>query len=223
MDSFMKKPSKKRNGIDRLPTEICRFVCRSWQNLLHDRNLVSLHLSQFSGADDDAQGIVKKISIPFSASMPEFTVELPKNRQYEDEIVLCGFGYHPETKQYKVVKIVYYWIGNIEDHRIRRIRTPLRSKSEIWVMKEYNVKETWIKEFKIGANKPESPSTRELIRVLCILGNDEILIEYKVGRLASYNLMSGRYKDITLKGMPGKFQTVLHFGSLNQIDLPVNM
>lgn len=64
---------------------------------------------------------------------------------------------------------------------------------------------------------------RELIRVLCILGNDEILIEYKAGRLASYNLMSGRYKDITLKGMPGKFQTVLHFGSLNQIDLPVNM
>ena len=336
----MKKPSKKRNGIDRLPTEIaldifsrlsitslmqCRFVCRSWQNLLHDRNLVSLHLSQveerdpllifhsdfpirnqlcfaeFSGADDDAQGIVKKISIPFSASMPEFTVvgscngllclcdslyndaiyiynpftnyykELPKNRQYEDEIVLCGFGYHPETKQYKVVKIVYYWIGNIEDHRIRRIRTPLRSKSEvlvlgsgssrwrnigevpyyverrpqgalftngrlhwltrgvknngrgliiisfdllderfhevprpdfsnaadgrnyllatlqgclsavvykyghgdleIWVMKEYNVKETWIKEFKIGANKPESPSTRLQQPKLCILGN----------------------------------------------------
>ncbi|KAK1353728.1 putative F-box and associated interaction domains-containing protein [Heracleum sosnowskyi] len=416
MDFNMEKPSKKRkcklqedeqtNGLDSLPTEIAldifsrlsmtsviqsRFVCRSWQNLSHDRNLVSMHLSQvakrdpllmfhsdfpirnqlcfaeFSGDDHDAKGVVKKISIPFSASMPEFTVvgscsgllclrdslfkdaiciynpftnyykDLPKTRQYDDEIVLCGFGYHPETKQYKVVKIVYYLIADIQDSRVRRIRTRRRSKSEvlvlcsgnnkwrnigqvpyylerrsqgalftngrlhwltrgvygnvrgliiisfdlsdekfhevlrpdfssaadghnyllaslkgclsavvykdelqrdleIWVMKEYNVKESWIKEFKIGGNVPESPSTklqqplriwrntciRESARVLCILRNGEILIEYKVGKLALYDVVSGRYKDITFKGMPRIFQTVVHYGSLNQIDLPVN-
>ncbi|KAL8145699.1 hypothetical protein AgCh_003735 [Apium graveolens] len=54
---------------------------------------------------------------------------------------------------------------------------------EIWIMKEYNVKESWIKEFKIG-------------------GNGEILIEYKVGKLALYDVANGIYKGITFKGMP---------------------
>ncbi|XP_074365502.1 F-box protein At3g07870-like isoform X1 [Apium graveolens] len=105
---------------------------------------------------------------------------------------------------------------------------------DIWIMKEYNVKESWIKEFKIQGNVPESPSTkvlqlsriwrntcyRESVRVLCILCNGEILLEYKEGKLALYNPASGRYKDITFKGMPSIFHSIVHFGSLNQIDLP---
>ncbi|KAL8144779.1 hypothetical protein AgCh_003112 [Apium graveolens] len=414
MDFIIEKPSKKRdcksqenkqtNELASLPTDIAldifsrlsitsviqsRFVCRSWQNLSLDRNLVSMHFSQvvkrdpllifhsdfpirnqlsfaeFCGADNDTKGVVKKISIPFSASMSEFTIvgscngllclcdslfndaiyiynpftnyykELPKTMQFDEEIVMCGFGYHPETKQYKVVKIVYYWITNINHRGICRIRTPRTSKSEvfvlgsqdnkwknigqvsyyierrskvalftngrlhwltrgvsnsvrgliiisfdladekfkevprpefscaadgrkyflaslkgclcavvykyglsrdleIWIMKEYNVKESWVKEFKIGGNVPESPSpklqaplriwrntyNREFVRVLCILENGEILIEYKVGNLALYDVASGRYKDIKFKGMPSIFQTIVHFGSLNEIDLP---
>ncbi|KAK1353731.1 putative F-box and associated interaction domains-containing protein [Heracleum sosnowskyi] len=368
-----------------------RFVCRSWQNLSLARNLFSLHLSQvaerdpllifhsdfpirnqlcfaeLSSTDDGVNGIVKKINIPFSASMPEFTVvgscngllclcdslykdavyvynpftkdhqELPKTMQYDEKEVVCGFGYHPETNQYKVVKIVYYWIVNFGNLRVRSFKFPQHSKSEvsvlslggntwrnigqvpyylerrsqgalftcgrlhwqsrgvynnirgliiisfdladekfyeiprpdfssiadgrtyhlanlkgclsaivykfgykeleIWVMKEYNVKESWIKEFKIGANIPESPRTklqqplriwrnsydRALVRVLCILGNGEILIEYKVGKLGLYDVGSGRYKDITFKGMPSLFQTVVHVGSLKQINLPDTM
>lgn len=385
-------------GIDILPREIAlyifsrlsitsimqsRFVCRSWQNLSLDRNLVSLHLSrvaerdpllifrcdfpigkklcfaELTGTSDDLKGIVKKIDLPFSASMPEFTVEgsckgllclcdslykdsvyiynpftnhykeLPKTRQYKEERVVCGFGYYPETNQYKVVKIVYYEIRNTGDGPSRRIRTADNLESEvlvynsggntwrnigrvpycvyrlqgapfihgrlhwmalgvyqnvrgliiisfdladekfeevprpdfnspfdctnyglvslkgylsavayeygkykdleIWFMKEYNVKESWIKVFRIGGKIPESPSTnlqkpseiwrnssiRPLVSVLCILNNGEVLIEYKVGRLALYNPRSGRYKDINFEGMPSIFETFLNEGSLN--------
>ncbi|KAL8144777.1 hypothetical protein AgCh_003110 [Apium graveolens] len=217
-----------------------------------------LCFAELSGTDDGVNAVVKKIKICFSASMPEFIVvgscngilclrdslymdsiyiynpftnyykELPKTMQFDDEIVICGFGYHPETKQYKVVKIVYYWIANIDHRGVRRIRTPhekfkevprpdfsstadgrkyflaslrgclcavvykygLSRDLEIWIMKEYNVKESWVKEFKIG-------------------GNGEILIEYKVGKLALYDVKSGRYKVLTIKGMPNaKFHEV---------------
>ncbi|KAK1353730.1 F-box and associated interaction domains-containing protein [Heracleum sosnowskyi] len=416
MDSNIEEQSKKRDcklhedkqihGIDSLPREIAldifsrlsitsvmqsRSVCRSWQNLSLDRNLVSLHLSrvaerdpllifhsdfptrkhlffaELSGTNDDVKGIVKKIDIPFSASMPEFTVEgsckgllclcdslykdsvyiynpftndykeLPKTRQYTEERVVSGFGYYPETNQYKVIKIVYYKISNTGDQPFCRIRTANNLKSEvlvfssggstwrnigqvpycvfrsqgapfihgrlhwmalgvynnvrgliiisfdladekfdevprpdfsspfdctnyelvslkgclsavayeyglykdmeIWLMKEYNVKESWIKVFKIGGKIPESPSTnlqkpseiwrnhsiRALVTVLCVLSNGEILIEYKVGRLALYNAITGRYKDLNFKGMPSIFETFVHLGSLNQIDLPVKL
>ncbi|XP_074365352.1 F-box protein At3g07870-like [Apium graveolens] len=368
-----------------------RFVCRSWQKLSLHQNLVSLHFSrvaerdpllifrcdfptrkqlsfaELSGTNDDVKGIVKKIEIPFSASMPEFTVEcsckgllclcdslykdsvyiynpftndykeLPKTRQYKEERVVCGFGYYPETNQYKVVKIIYYNITSTGGGPLRRIRTVDNLKSEvlvfssggntwrnigqvpycvyrlqdaplihgrlhwmalgvyqnirgliiisfdladekfeevprpdfispfdctnygllslkgclsavayeygqykdleIWFMKEYNVKESWIGMYRIGGRIPESPSTnvqrpsemwrnsaiRPLVTVLCILNNGELLIEYKVGRLALYNARSGRYKDITFEGMPSIFETFVLQGSLNQIDLPVEL
>ncbi|KAK1371319.1 hypothetical protein POM88_037411 [Heracleum sosnowskyi] len=56
---------------------------------------------------------------------------------------------------------------------------------------------------------------RALVRVLCILGSGEILTEYRVGKLALYDVVTGRYKDIIFKGMPSIFQTVAHTGSLN--------
>lgn len=65
--------------------------------------------------------------------------------------------------------------------------------------------------------------TAPLIRVLCILGNGKILIEYKAGKWGLYDVASGRYRDIKFKGMPRLFQTVVHMGSMKQIDLPDNM
>ncbi|KAL8144780.1 hypothetical protein AgCh_003113 [Apium graveolens] len=165
-----------------------RFVCRSWQNLSLDRNLVSLHLSrvaerdpllifhsdfpirnqhcfaELSDTDDGVNAIVKKINIPFSASMPEFIVvgscngllclrdslymdsvyiynpftneykELPKTKHYDEKEVVCGFGYHSETYQYKVVKIVYYWRVNFGKSRFCRFKSPQNSKSEVSVL-----------------------------------------------------------------------------------------
>ncbi|XP_074365504.1 F-box protein At3g07870-like isoform X3 [Apium graveolens] len=368
-----------------------RFVCRYWHNLSLDQNLATLHLSQavnrnpllifhsdypirnelcfakIPASDDNEKGIVKKISTPFSASMPEFTIEgscngllclsdtlykdalflynpltrdykeLPKTRQYEEQTVVYGFGYHPRTKEYKAVKIVHHWIVNFADQYVRRRPISGTSKSEvlvftlggstwrnvgaapyplerrshepiftngrlhwvhfgvydnvrgliivsfdlakekfydvprpdlspidgrnyhlailngclsavvyghglrrdleIWVMKEYNVKESWIKEFKFRSYVPESPCRKlqrpvrilrsnfphKTLRVLCTLENGGILIEYKTGRLVVFDPETGKYEEITFKGMPSLFQTVVHFGSLNRIDLPIQM
>lgn len=103
---------------------------------------------------------------------------------------------------------------------------------EIWVMKEYNVKESWVKEYNIGAHMPKSPtqspdrpfkiwknsSNGKVVRALCLLRNGEVLLEYKSRVLVSYDSKHGKFKEISLQGMPDWFQTVVHAGSLNWID-----
>ncbi|KAL1818014.1 hypothetical protein ACET3Z_020588 [Daucus carota] len=371
------------------------FVCRSWHNLRLNHNLATLHLSQavnrdpllifhsdyplrnelcfteFPASDDDEK-TVKKISTPFSASMPEFIIEgscngllclsdtlyreavyiynpltrdyseLPKTRQYEDQTVVCGFGYHPGTQEYKVVKIVHHRITNfgyqyvertkrlaklrsevlvftlggnawknvgrapfshvdwrsrqalctngrlhwlsfgeyngeynnirgliivsfdLADDNFHEVPRPdfsvidgrnyhlavlrgclsaavfehgLRRDLEIWVMKEYNVKESWTKEFKFKGYVPDSPwdnsslpvrirgsePRRLTLKVLCVLENGGILIEYRSGRLAVYDPEAGRFEIMKFKGMPSLFRTVVHTGSLNSIALPIQL
>uniref|UniRef100_A0A6N2K738 F-box associated beta-propeller type 1 domain-containing protein n=1 Tax=Salix viminalis TaxID=40686 RepID=A0A6N2K738_SALVM len=72
---------------------------------------------------------------------------------------------------------------------------------EIWVMKEYNEKGSWVKEYKIGAYMPKdlkqnldrplkiwkNASSRRVVRALCVLKNGEILVEYKNRVLVSYD------------------------------------
>ncbi|KAF5726492.1 putative F-box and associated interaction domains-containing protein [Tripterygium wilfordii] len=105
---------------------------------------------------------------------------------------------------------------------------------EIWVMKEYNVKESWVKEFNVGSYVPkglkqnvEQPfknwkngSNGRVVRVLCQLKNGEILLEYKNRVLASYDPKQGKFRDLVFQGTPNWFQTVVHMGSLNWIDTP---
>lgn len=315
-----------------------------------------LYFFEFS---DDKSGVAKKISTPFSTSMEEFNVvgscngllclsdslykdliyicnpftgdykELPKTMQYEDQEVVCGFGLHPGTNEYIVVKIVYHcnransgfsptpriripghlksdvlafslssnawrsigqvpclierqysqatftngrlhWLTrsmhqniggllivcyDLADERFHEVPRPnfsvqnahnyrlaelrgclcavvcMLGELEIWVMKEYNVKESWIKEFRMGAYLPElllnqwsqsvgiwrNTFNRSEVRVVCILKNGEIMVEYKVGRLALYDPKTKRYNHLMFKGMPKMFQTVAHVGSLNWI------
>uniref|UniRef100_A0A6N2NE86 F-box domain-containing protein n=1 Tax=Salix viminalis TaxID=40686 RepID=A0A6N2NE86_SALVM len=105
---------------------------------------------------------------------------------------------------------------------------------EIWVMKEYNEKGSWVKEYKIGAYMPKglkqnlngplkiwkNASSRRVVRALCVLKNGEILLEYKNRVLVSYDPKKGKFKDIDLQGTPKWFQAVVHVGSLNWIDTP---
>ncbi|XP_074346991.1 F-box protein At3g07870-like [Apium graveolens] len=115
-------------------------------------------------------------------------------------------------------------------------------KVEVWVMKEYNVKESWIKEFDIEAHPrnidvglQRSPNfhvfyvhgiwaNRVLhgisVRVLCYLENGDILLEYKDGKLASYNPGNGEITDLQFQGLPTRFNTIVHIGSLDWINEP---
>ncbi|KAK2985691.1 hypothetical protein RJ640_011919 [Escallonia rubra] len=99
--------------------------------------------------------------------------------------------------------------------------------SEIWVMKEYNVKESWVKVFNVGAYWPSlqhqglEQSRGILIKLLCPLKNGELLLEYKGSNLASYDPKSRKFKQLNFPGMPNLFRTVVLAGSLNWIDIPL--
>ncbi|CAK9315499.1 unnamed protein product [Citrullus colocynthis] len=294
---------------------------------------------------------VKRIFTPFAATMPEYDVvgscngflclsdslyndklfvynpftrdylELPKTKEFSNPDVVCGIGFHPQTKHLKVVKIVYSrgfrriqrrfhhsevqvftlgscnWrsIGRISHHvaqgqspavvkgRLHWVSLPRRhhlgrtivsfdlaseefidipkpdfgslsrcnfhlvilndclsaavycshGKMEIWVMKQYGVKESWVKSFNIGSYMPKALKQEatemsfkvskivlrgRIVRVVCILKSGEILLEYRNRALVLFDPNSGKFKDVSFEGMPNWFQTVVHLGSLNRID-----
>ncbi|CAI0383790.1 unnamed protein product [Linum tenue] len=304
---------------------------------------------------------VRRIQVPFWPSMPEFEVigscngllclsdslygdalyvynpfagkftQLPKSEHYAGQEVVFGFGFHPRTKEYKVIKIVYYrgrgrssgsgrpvgsrrmmsdvqiltlgsssgwrtqpkfshhflrskpgealvngrlhWVTrprrcnpvrrlislDLGDEQFREVPKPdcgglnrcnlslvaVRGclgaavhcnygRLEIWVMKEYNVKESWVKELSIGAYMPKGlkqnversykiwrTALSGRVRVLCVLENGEILLEYKSRVLVCYDGKSGRFRDLKLQGVPKWFQANVVVGCLNWIDTPI--
>lgn len=105
---------------------------------------------------------------------------------------------------------------------------------EIWVMKKYDVRESWNREFHIVDYMPRplelepdvDPSfslsklynRRGHIKVLCLLKSGEILSEYKHRVLVSYDPKSETFEDLRFPGMLSWFEMFVHIGSLNWID-----
>ncbi|KAF5481008.1 hypothetical protein F2P56_001704 [Juglans regia] len=315
-----------------------------------------LHFVEFPDCNHESKEKAKRFHVPFWEVMPEFDVlgsyngllclsdslqndalcvcnpftgnyqDLPKSTLFLNQQVVYGFGFHPTTKEYKVLKIVYYMNSNKDYLRALRVyveldsevqiftlgsstwrslgkvgylhhlyqwhsqvlvngrlhwvtwprryhhgikiisfdlaeeqflevpSTPLMGfnyhlvvlggclfaavyfnycKLEIWVMAEYGVEESWIKKFDIRAHMPkglkEDPANQFFknskiiwkggyIRVLCLLKNGDILLEYKNRALVSYGPKSGEFKDVIFQGMPKWYQTIVHVGSLTWID-----
>lgn len=314
-----------------------------------------LSFLDISSSEDREKTRVRKLITPFWNSMPDFEVVgsfngilcledtlykdniyvynpftgdyklLPGSVQYQDQDVTLGFGFHPVTELYKVVRIVYYRNGNgqstrsprftcsrsevqvltlgsrawrslgkaayhlensssealvsgrlhwvsrpkrylnrvivsfdVGDEQFREVPKPdggglsrtsyhlqvlngflsasvyrSNGKLEIWVMKEYDVKESWVKAYTIGAHFPKGLRNNGVdgmnkmmgnslrgrgVRILCELKNGELLLEYRGRALFSYNPDKRKFKDITLEGSPKWFKTSLHVGSLNWIE-----
>ncbi|KAK6918768.1 F-box associated domain, type 3 [Dillenia turbinata] len=108
---------------------------------------------------------------------------------------------------------------------------------EIWMMKDYDVPESWIKQYSIRPtlprglfkNNPRTPSRiwrkvlyGRTVRVLCRLKNGEILLECKGKALISYDSKNEKFTILTIDKMPNSFQTVVHVGCLNWIDTPIH-
>ncbi|XVE78350.1 hypothetical protein DITRI_Ditri13aG0137900 [Diplodiscus trichospermus] len=105
---------------------------------------------------------------------------------------------------------------------------------EIWVMKEYGLNESWVKEFSIGTyipqilqqnghesfNNPRFYFPKRCIRVLCLLRSGEILLEHREKALVVYDPRCGTFKDLqlTFQGIPKSFKVVVHVASLKWID-----
>jgi|UniRef100_A0A2N9EZZ9 F-box interacting protein len=319
-----------------------------------------LYFVEFPDSNDKIEK-VKKFQVPFWSAMPEFDVvgtcngllclsdslfndalylynpftrnyqELPKSMQYANQEVVFGFGFHPITKEYKVVKIVYFkntagrgnrrpfrinhqysevqiftvgrsvWrsLGKADYHlvqwptqvlvngrlhwvtwptRTNRIRSMVSfdladeqfqevprpadgyslsrsnyhllviggclsaavychyGKLEIWVMEEYGVMESWVLKYHIGNYVPKgfqkemdisfkisrfAPRGR-FVRVIGVLNNGEILLEYKSRALVSYNPKTKKSRDLIFPGIPKWFRAIVHHGSLNWIDAFTN-
>ncbi|KAK9012594.1 hypothetical protein V6N11_040639 [Hibiscus sabdariffa] len=78
---------------------------------------------------------------------------------------------------------------------------------EIYVMKEYGVRESWTKILTIGPlTKVEMP--------LAFWKNDEILMEGSDGLVVSYNLKRQELKDLPIYGVPKSFATLVYVNSL---------
>lgn len=329
-----------------------------------------LYFVEFSDQDHD-KDILRKIHTPFSDAMPEFRVVsscngllclsnslfhdgpyvynpftgdykvLPKSTEFQDQEVVLGFGIHPDTNEYRVIRIVYYWnMYEICPRMCRRFRrnfprsevsvfcqgsenwrfivadipyrldqssggvlvngrlhwvsvsgknqsrrarilvsfdlsdelftevplpesenfiirltccpvvlrgclclvSPSMTNStrnygcwDIWMMKEYGTKESWEKVFTIGAYdvmrfRPpamqrsymiwRSVLCQRFIRVLCLLKNGDILLQYRWGALVAYNPANGMFKELKFQGMPNIFHTIVHVGSLSQANVP---
>uniref|UniRef100_A0A2N9HY55 F-box domain-containing protein n=1 Tax=Fagus sylvatica TaxID=28930 RepID=A0A2N9HY55_FAGSY len=209
--------------------------------------------------------------------------------------VAYGFGFHPRTKEYKVVRIVeqecvrYYfgqyelsldqsievftlgtyawrtkrsnpfllrmqpsealingalhWLGqakvrhsqiilsfDLEDERFYQIPSPncrfdvldwhllvlggclslavynhnKKNKIDIWLMKNYDMKESWTKEFTINSGSLSLGS----IRPLCLLKNGKVLFEYAKQSLFLYDTNKKTTKKINLGDFPYYFQAV---------------
>ncbi|XP_039049276.1 F-box protein At3g07870-like isoform X2 [Hibiscus syriacus] len=92
---------------------------------------------------------------------------------------------------------------------------------DIWVMKEYNVKESWVKEFIIGGSLPEEihsiPATRSEFRAVCRFRSGEILLEHRSKSFFLYDPVNEKFENLVLKGVPNWSKTVVHVGSLVSI------
>ncbi|KAL8031096.1 hypothetical protein ABFX02_13G003600 [Erythranthe guttata] len=318
-----------------------------------------LHFVRVSG---DSK--VRKIGIPFEMSMPEFKIlgssngllcllntlftesiclynpftrdhfALPKSYDFQDQVVVYGFGSHPVTKDYKVIKVVYYtisffrrlgenlrhfnqyfkrriesevkiyshaskmwrnygqiphrleqwsspgvlsngclhWFRALETYRageplrrtivsydladdsFRVMYTPSlydvcpsmrrgiryldslngclcaympagRGAVDVWVMKEYGVTESWVKQYTIGSYIPgsvvcdENGSGMPSVRVLCVLESGEVLLKRKQ-EFICYDPYKERFKELNYRGMPRSFRTIVHVGSLKSAASP---
>lgn len=82
---------------------------------------------------------------------------------------------------------------------------------EVWVMKEYGVKESWTRLFKMA-------HTQETIKNVMPLAyskmGQEVLFEQDHEKLVWYDLKSQRLKAVKLRGMPRPFEAVVYVGSL---------
>ncbi|GKV15022.1 hypothetical protein SLEP1_g25823 [Rubroshorea leprosula] len=97
---------------------------------------------------------------------------------------------------------------------------------DIWVMKEYNVKESWVKEFCITTNyaplfffdgqnnAPLGMLIEDLasswvgrcVRVLCVLKNGEIVLECNKKALVSYDPETNRFNALKINRLPQQSQ-----------------
>ncbi|GKV15020.1 hypothetical protein SLEP1_g25822 [Rubroshorea leprosula] len=99
---------------------------------------------------------------------------------------------------------------------------------DIWVMKQYRVKESWVKQLSFDPSFPSKwPSfLRRYPRVICALKNGEILLWYNnspFASLVSYDPVENRFKTLQMSGLPNWFEAVPFLPSLFSAKATMNL
>ncbi|GLT50996.1 hypothetical protein SLA2020_244470 [Shorea laevis] len=100
---------------------------------------------------------------------------------------------------------------------------------DIWVMKQYRVKESWVKQLSfdpsfLGGRLWAWPSySRRFPKVISALKNGEILLQYNYGSLVSYDPVEHRFKTLQMIGLPKHFQALPFLPSLFLAEATVNL
>ncbi|GLU15675.1 hypothetical protein SLE2022_321470 [Rubroshorea leprosula] len=78
---------------------------------------------------------------------------------------------------------------------------------DIWVMKQYRVKEHWVKQFSFDPCSPGKwPGYLRIFpEFICALKNGEILLRYDDNSLVSYDPVEKRFKNLQMSGLPKDF------------------
>lgn len=84
---------------------------------------------------------------------------------------------------------------------------------DVWIMREYGVKESWTKLLSIQTTK--SISSIQVLRPLAYSKeHDKILLEVNSGRLVWYDIGAKRIRRVKLSGAPDTFHSDVYVGSL---------
>ncbi|XP_060190420.1 F-box protein At3g07870-like [Lycium barbarum] len=82
---------------------------------------------------------------------------------------------------------------------------------EIWIMKDYGVKESWTKCLKIVCS--EVGLMIGAVRPLLFQRNGEVMLQHG-GTLFCYNPLTKKLRELRISGMPRSFKAFIHVGSL---------
>ncbi|KAH0781554.1 hypothetical protein KY290_001152 [Solanum tuberosum] len=86
---------------------------------------------------------------------------------------------------------------------------PTQDFLHIWIMKEYGVSESWIKNYKIRSLNVESP--------LGFWKDQFLLVESKTGQLIYYDVNSDEWKELELQGYRTSLRVIVYTESISSI------
>lgn len=87
---------------------------------------------------------------------------------------------------------------------------------DVWVMKDYGVKESWTKLCNVG--EMDDFGFKYVRPLGFSKSGGEVLLEQDREKLLWYNLKSKRIKDVNIRGMPQSFDTEFCMGSLVPVE-----
>ncbi|KAK9284933.1 hypothetical protein L1049_024114 [Liquidambar formosana] len=103
---------------------------------------------------------------------------------------------------------------------------PFDDHFDIWVMKDYGIRESWTKEFVIQTPITYNTGLRDFYQPIRLLGDGEILMLHNNKALVSYNLKEGSFLDLDIYGVQSDIDAIAYnpsFVSLKGIAMGQNL